>query len=115
MAILQRYTAAEALNTTTAGIWTVKTVITVVASSTGTSNSTLLSEGAHSIIIQPTADIYISFSTAAQNISTTNDLRIAGAADEFLSITLPRGLGNTIYFNTHAVLDETTPCRLIEV
>ena len=116
MAILQRYTAAEALNTTTSGIWTVKGRLTINASS-GAVVSTLLSENAHSIIIVPALDIYMNFAIVGQAISTTNDLRIAGDTDEedFISITVPRGLGNTIYFNAQAVADSGTTCRLIEV
>ena len=114
MAILQRYTAAEALNTTTAGIWTVKGVL-AIAGSGGSTLNTELSSDAHSIIIQAAANIVISFSTSAQNIVAANDLLIEGDGTDFVSITVPRGLGNTIYFNAISA-DGTTPtCKLIEV
>ena len=113
MAILQRCTAAEALNTTTAGIWTVKGVLTIAIHS-GTTLSTELSSNAHSIIIQAAADIVISFSKSAQSIVPANDLLIDADGTDFVSITVPRGLGNTIYFNAISAADATT-CKLIEV
>ena len=114
MAILQRYTAAEALNTTTAGIWTVKSLISLAASG-GATVSTELSSNAHSIIIQAAADIVISFSKSAQSIVPANDLLIDADGTDFVSITVPRGLGNTIYFNAIAFGGTTTTCKLIEV
>ena len=113
MANLRRYTASEALNTTTAGIWTVKGVLTIPVSS-GSTLSTELSSDAHSIIIQAAANIVISFSTSAQNIVAANDLLIEADGTDFVSITVPRGLGNTIYFNAISAGSETT-CKLIEV
>ena len=113
MAILQRYTAAEALNTTTSGIWTVKGVL-AIAGSGGSTLSTELSSNAHSIIIQAAANIVISFSTSTQNIVAANDLLIDADGTDFVSITVPRGLGNTIYFNAISATDATT-CKLIEV
>ena len=67
--------------------------------------------GAGQIGIFAAGEIYFNFSASQTDCNTSNDLRIPGSTLTF--ITVPRGLGPTIYFNHLGVA--AVAVRIVEV
>ena len=97
MANLHKLTVQEALNAAgPGGVWTVNAVGTAAVS--GGTSINLDVSSASQLGILADGDIYFNFSTAnGVSVSTANDLTIPGTVLTF--ITVPGGLGKTIYFN----------------
>ena len=102
MADLHKLTVQEAMNASGAGgVWTVNAAATHGGTAT-TDTIHLDVSGAGQIGIFAAGEIYFRFGTAGSSgttddCNTSNDLRIPGSTLTF--ITVPRGLGPTIYFN----------------
>ena len=113
MAKLHKYSAGEALNFTgIGGEWTVNTVSTEHASvATGSTVHLLLSETTGQLGIHPAGEIYFNFSATTTDCSTSNDLKLP--ANTLTFITVPRGLGSTVYFNHLGVA--VTTVRTVEI
>ena len=113
MAKLHYLTVQEAINAGgSGGQWTVNAVSTVHAG-TGITNTVHLDvSGAAQLGIYAAGDIYFRFSAdAGEDCVAANDLVIPGSTLVF--ITVPRGLGNTIYFNHLGVA--VTTVKVVEV
>lgn len=101
MADLHKLTVQEALNAGgPGGKWDTQAVGTHVG--TGTTNTIHVDVSSyHQLGIYAAGDIYFRFSVddsvANGDCSTTTDLKIDG--NTLIFITVPRGLGKTIYFN----------------
>ena len=111
MADLHKLTVQEAMNASgPGGVWTVNAAAT--HSGTATTDTIHLDvSGAGQIGVFAAGDIYFNFSTTTTDCNTSNDLRIPGETLTF--ITVPRGLGATIYFNHLGVA--AVAVRIVEV
>ena len=103
MANLQTHRAHESLNTDTAAVWD---VITDVTDANDTTDGTVLNidvSGYHTLGLTPAAEIYFHFhNTSTATLVIADALKLASGLS---FIKIPRGLGDTIYFNylaTHA-------------
>ena len=106
MANLQKHRAHESLNTDTAAVWD---VIQDVTDANDTTDGTVLNidvSGYHTLGLTPAAEIYFHFhNTSTATLDTDDALKLASGLS---FIKIPRGLGDTIYFNylaTHATVD----------
>ena len=111
MADLHKFSAGEALNATgVGGVWTVNAVATHGGTS-ATDTIHLDASGASQLGIYAAGDIYFNFSTTTTDVTIANDLKLPGETLTF--ITVPRGLGDTIYFNHLGVA--AVAVRVVEV
>jgi len=113
MAKLHKHSVQESLNTTTGAEWSVKSVGTA-GSSADVANTTHVSLGATAgcLGIYSAVEIYFNFTTSETNVNASNDLKLA--KDTLTFITVPRGLGNTIYFNYNSTTSTTGAVRIVE-
>ena len=111
MADLHKLTVQEAMNASGAGgVWTVNAAAT--HADTGTTDTIHVDvSGAGQIGVFAAGEIYFNFSASQTDCNTSNDLRIPGSTLTF--ITVPRGLGPTIYFNHLGVAEVAV--RVVEV
>ena len=113
MAKLHYLTVQEAINAGgSGGQWTVNAVSAEHSSTASGHTIHLDVSGAAQLGIYAAGDIYFRFSAdAGEDCVAANDLVIPGSTLVF--ITVPRGLGNTIYFN-HLGVTATT-VKVVEV
>ena len=113
MAKLHKHSVQESLNTTTGAEWTVKSVGTA-GSSADVNNTTHveISSTTGTIGIYSAVEIYFNFTTSETNVNASNDLLIPKTTLTF--ITVPRGLGNTIYLNYNSTSTTTGAVRVVE-
>ena len=114
MADLHTYSVQESLNTTVGGTWTVATVGTA-GSSADVNNTThkLLASNSGTIGVHSAVEIHFNFTTTESNVNASNDMILPKNTLTFL--TVPRGLGNTIYFNYNSTSTTTGAVRIVEV
>ena len=114
MADLHTYSVQEALNATTGGTWTVSTAVTTGSSAdVANTKHKLLHSSTSTIGIYSAVEIYYNFTTSETNVNASNDLLIPANTQFF--ITVPRGLGNTIYFNHNSTSTTTGAVRMVEI
>lgn len=113
MANTHTYSVQEALNTTVGGEWTVASAGTA-GSSADVANTShqLLKASTGSVGIYSAVEIYFNFASSETNVNASNDLLIPKNTLTF--ITVPRGLGNTIYFNYNSTSTTTGAVRIVE-
>tara|TARA_Y100000593_G_C4256190_1_gene309777 strand:- start:782 stop:1123 length:342 start_codon:yes stop_codon:yes gene_type:complete len=113
MAKLHKFTVQEAMNASgTGGVWDVQAVSSTHGGTSATDTIHVDISSYHQIGVYAAGDIYFRFSAdSGSDCNTSNDLKIDGSTLVFL--TVPRGLGNTIYFN-HLGVSATT-VRLVGV
>ena len=114
MANIKRYSAAEALNISggSGGEWTVNAVSSAHASTAaGSTIHLLLKTTTGQIGVYPAGDIYFNFSKTATDCTAANDLVLP--ANTLTFVTIPRGLGSTLYFNHLGVA--ATTVKTVEV
>ena len=111
MADLHTYSVQESLNTTVGGTWTVASA----GSSADVNNTThkLLASNSGTIGVHAAVEIYFNFTTSETNVNASNDMILPKNTLTFL--TVPRGLGNTIYFNYNSTSTTTGAVRIVEV
>jgi len=114
MANLHSHSVQEALNTTVGGIWTVSTAGTA-GSSADVANTShkLLTRSTATLGVYSAVEIYYNFTTSETNVNASNDLLISANTQFF--ITVPRGLGNTVYFNYNSTSTTTGAVRIVEI
>ena len=118
MANLHKFTVQEALNASqgSAGGWTVNSTQTINASG-GTTIHLQLGSSTHILLLQPTVETQISFTTSETNITTNDD--VAVPANALTSIQVPRGLigktGGNIILNMLSDSTATGTMRVVEV
>ena len=121
MADLHKLTVQEAMNASgPGGVWTVNTAITINAVTTKTDTVHTDVSGASQLGLYASTDIYFSFSNTNSGTTDGVDITTVGnhlilQANTLTFITVPRGLGSTIYFNILSTTTTTGTCRLIEV
>ena len=113
MANLHKYTVQESLNASqgSAGNWSVNSRQTVNASG-GATIHLALSSNTHILLLQPTVETQISFTTEEADIVANDDISIP--ATNLTSIQVPRGLGHTIVLNILGVSSSGT-MKVVEV
>ena len=114
MADLHTYSVQEALNATVGGGWTVSSAGTAGSSSavTNTTHKSLTGRTG-TIGVYSAVEIYFNFSTTTTDVNASNDLLIPKNTLTFL--TVPKGLGNTVYFNYNSTSTTTGAVRIVEV
>ena len=114
MADLHKFTVQEALNATVGGGWTVSSVGTAGSSSAVTNTTHKSLTGSTGTIgVYSAVEIYYNFTTSETNVNASNDLLIPANTQFF--ITVPRGLGNTVYFNFNSTSTTTGAVRMVEI
>ena len=97
MANLHKLSVQEALNASgPGGVWTVNSA----ATHGGTAEANTIHvdvSGAGQIGVLAAGQIYFNFSSSQTDVETDDDLKLP--ANTLTFITVPRGLGSTIYFN----------------
>ncbi len=111
---LHTHSVQEALNATVGGTWTVASAGTA-GSSADVANTThkLLSSSTGTVGIYSAVEIYFNFTTSESNVNASNDMILPKNTLTFL--TVPRGFGNTIYFNYNSTSTTTGAVRIVEV
>ena len=95
------------------GVWTVNSVSTT-GSSASTGNTVHVDvSGASQLGLYSSGEIYFNFSTTTTDVTTANDLKLP--AETLTFITIPRGLGATIYFNHLSTTTTAHTVRIVEV
>ena len=114
MADLHTHSVQEAVNATVGGSWTVSTAGTA-GSSADVANTShkLLSSNTSTLGVYSAVEIYYNFTTSETNVNASNDLLIPANTQFF--ITIPRGLGNTVYFNFNSTSTNTGAVRMVEI
>ena len=114
MANLHQHSVQESLNATTGGEWTVATAGTA-GSSASVANTThkLLTPSTSTLGVYSAVEIYFNFSTTTTDVNASNDLLIPANTQFF--ITVPRGFGNTVYFNFNSTSTTTGAVRMVEI
>ena len=114
MADLHKFSVQEALNATgVGGVWSVNSVANTGSNADVTNTVHLVISGAHQLGIYPAGDIYFNFSATTPDCNTSNDMILPGNTLTFL--TVPSGLGTTIYFNHLSTSTTTHAIRTVEV
>tara|TARA_R100001594_G_scaffold99145_1_gene133692 strand:- start:2700 stop:3035 length:336 start_codon:yes stop_codon:yes gene_type:complete len=111
MAKKQHLSVQESLNSAGfGGTWTVNSAAT--HGGTGTGNTVHLDvSGAGQIGVYAAGAIYFNFSASSTDCNTSNDLKIP--AETLVFLTVPQGLGSTVYFNHLGVA--ACAVRVVEV
>jgi len=114
MADLHTHSVQEALNATVGGVWTVSSAGTA-GSSADVANTShkLLTPSTATLGVYSAVEIYYNFTTSETNVNASNDLLIPANTQFF--ITVPRGLGNTVYFNFNSTSTTTGAVRMVEI
>jgi len=95
MADLSKHSVVESLNISSAANHSVQTAQSVT---TGTEYNLDVS-AIHSIILQPSSDVYYGFSSSASDIiNASNSLYLAGG-DTIYELNIPHGVGSTVYLH----------------
>jgi|TARA_R100000742_G_C4183408_1_gene17791 hypothetical protein len=114
MANLHKRSVQEALNATVGGNWTVNSAGTAGSSaSTGNTTHLALATMTSTIGIHSAVEIYFNFTTTATDVNASNDMIIPKNTLTFL--TVPRGLGNTVYLNYNSTSTTTGAVRVVEI
>ena len=115
MADLHRLTVQEAMNATgPGGVWTVNAVANTGSNADVTNTVHVDVSGAGQLGIRSAGDIYFNFTADnGINCNTANDMILPDQTLVF--ITVPRGLGSTIYFNHLSTSTTAHTVRIVEV
>ena len=112
MANLHKRSVQEAVNLSVGGAWTVATP----ATHGGTSNTDTIhysvSGGTSQIAVYSSEELYFNFTITTTDVTIANDLILP--AGTIIFITVPRGLGTTIYFN-HLGKGSASTVRIVEI
>ena len=112
MAIDYIRSVQEAVNLSVGGVWSVATVAT--HGGTASANTIHYSvDGVSSQLgIYSAVELYFNFSATTTDVTTANDMIIPSSTLVFL--TVPRGLGSTVYFN-HLGKSAAGAVRIVEI
>ena len=112
MADLHKRSVQEAVNLSVGGAWTVATP----ATHGGTSNTDTIhysvNGGTSQIAVYSSGELYFNFTITTTDVTIANDLILP--AGTIIFITVPRGLGTTIYFN-HLGKGSASTVRIVEI
>ena len=112
MADLHKLTVQEAMNTDTAATWEIVSGVTDAEVSGGTAQNIDVS-GYHTLGLTPAAEIYIHFhNSSTATLVEADALKLAGGLS---FIKIPKGLGDTIYFNYISTSASTVEVRVVKM
>ena len=112
MANLHKLSVQESLNTETAAVWDVITNVTDAEASGGTAQNIDVS-GYHTLGLTPAAEIFIHFhNTSTATLVEADALKLAAGLS---FIKIPKGLGDTIYFNYISTSASTVEVRVVKM
>ena len=114
MADLHKRSVQEALNATVGGIWTVNSPGTA-GSSADVANSIhlALATMTSTLGVYSAVEIYFNFTITTTDVTAANDMVIPKNTLTF--VTVPRGLGNTVYFNYNSTSTTTGAVKTVEI
>lgn len=114
MANLHKRSVQEALNATVGGVWSVNAAGTA-GSSADVANTThlALATMTSTLGVYSAVEIYFNFATSDTDVNASNDMLIPKNTQVYL--TVPRGLGNTVYFNYNSTSTSTGAVRTVEI
>ena len=113
MANLQKHRAHESLNTDTAATWELQTGTTDAPVAGAASPISIDVTGYHTLGLTPAAEIYIHFhDTSTATLVIADALKLASGLS---FIKIPRGLGDTIYFNYLSTSSSTVEVRIVKM
>jgi hypothetical protein len=114
MSKLHKRSVQEALNVTVGGEWTVNSAGTAGSSaSTGNTTHLALATMTSTLGVYSAVEIYFNFATSATDVNASNDMIIP--KNTMIYLTVPRGLGNTVYFNYNSTSTTTGAVRTVEI
>ena len=114
MADLHKLTVQEAMNASgPGGVWRVNGVSTTGSNADVTNTVHVDVTGAGQLGLYSSGEVYFNFSATTTDVTTANDLKLPANALTF--ITIPRGLGATIYFNHLSTSTTAHTVRIVEV
>jgi hypothetical protein len=95
MADLSKHSVVESLNISSSANHSVQTAQSVTTSTEYNLDVTAV----HSVILQPSSDIYYGFSSSSSDmISASNSLYLAGG-DTIYELNVPHGIGAAVYLH----------------
>ena len=111
---LHKLTVQEAVNAMgPGGIWDVNSAENTGSNADVTNTVHLTVSGATQLGVYSAGDIYFNFSESETDCNTSNDMVLPG--NTLLFLTVPKGLGNTIYFNHLSTSTTTHSVRTVEI
>ena len=114
MADLHKLTVQEAMNASgPGGVWTVNGVSTTGSNADVTNTVHIEVSGAGQLGLYSSGEVYFNFSASETDVTTANDMILPDQTLVF--ITVPRGLGSTIYFNHLSTSTTAHTVRIVEV
>ena len=114
MAKIHKRSVQEALNATVGGEWSVNSAGTAGSSGAVTNTTHLaLATTTSTLGVYSAVEIYFNFAASATDVTAANDLLIPKNTLTFL--TVPRGLGNTVYFNYNSTSTTTGAVKTVEI
>lgn len=112
MADLHKRSVQEAVNLSVGGAWTVATVATHAGTAGANTIHYSVDEVTSQIGVYSAVELYFNFSASTTDVTTANDMIIPSSTLVFL--TVPRGLGSTVYFN-HLGKGSAGAVRIVEI
>jgi|TARA_R100000479_G_scaffold170861_1_gene113864 hypothetical protein len=95
MADLSKHSVVESLNISSSANHSVQTAQSVTTSTEYNLDVTAV----HSVLLQPSSDIYYGFSSSSSDmISASNSLYLAGG-DTIYELNVPHGIGSSVYLH----------------
>lgn len=95
MANLSKHSVVESLNISSSANHSVQTAQSVTTGSEYNVNVT----SSHSVILQPSVDVYYGFSSSASDmINTSNSLYLSGG-NTIYELNIPHGIGSAVYLH----------------
>ena len=114
MAKLHKRSVQDSLNATVGGEWTVNSAGTAGSSADVTNTTHLaLATMSSTLGVYSAVEIYFNFTITTTDVTAANDLVIPKNTLTFL--TVPRGLGNTVYFNYNSTSTTTGAVKTVEI
>ena len=114
MANLNKLSIQEAANAAgSGGQWTVNAVSTTGSNADVANTVHVKVTNASQLGLYSSGEIYFNFSATTTDVTTANDLKLP--AETLTFITIPRGLGATIYFNHLSTTTTAHTVRIVEV
>ena len=114
MAKLHKRSVQESLKAPVGGEWTVNSAGTAGSSADVTNTTHLaLATMTSTLGVYSAVEIYFNFTITTTDVTAANDLVIPKNTLTFL--TVPRGLGNTVYFNYNSTSRTTGAVKTVEI
>jgi len=114
MANLHKRSVQEALNSTVGGGWSVKSA--AASGSSANVNNTIhvaLASTTATLAVYSSVALHFNFTASETSVNASNDMIVP--KETMMFFTVPRGLGNTVYFNHNSTTTSTGSVRIVEI